>query len=194
MCTGRLSDTIIGWRYACMKMVCSWPLRILSYTCSRQKWLRHANRIVSYSRENRRSLGRISTGNMSPWSLNGDIISYPLFVSAGTGTYPRAASQYHARPKAKRGIAMLSVDKFPYSLKQTRGTNAFHAQTFVIFQNIPAALKSSISLTSASQRQGNWSTVVLAIVTSWMTFLPFNISRDDVKCEIRVYISRLLAN
>ena len=36
-----------------------------------------------------------------------DIISYPLFADADTGIYPHAASQYHARPKAKRGIAML---------------------------------------------------------------------------------------
>ena len=50
-----------------------------------------------------------------------DNISYPLFASADTGIYPHAASQYHARPKAKRGIAMLSVDKFPYPRKQTRG-------------------------------------------------------------------------
>ena len=39
-----------------------------------------------------------------------DIISYLLFVDADTGIYPHAASQYHARPKAKRGIAMLSVN------------------------------------------------------------------------------------
>ena len=50
-----------------------------------------------------------------------DIISYPLFASTDTGIYPHAASQYHARPKAKRGIVMLSVDKFPYPRKQTRG-------------------------------------------------------------------------
>ena len=50
-----------------------------------------------------------------------DNISYPLFADADTGIYPHAASQYHARPKAKRGIAMLSVDKFPYPRKQTRG-------------------------------------------------------------------------
>ena len=48
-------------------------------------------------------------------------ISYPLFADADTGIYPHAALQYHARPKAKRGIAMLSVDKFPYPWKQTRG-------------------------------------------------------------------------
>ena len=36
--------------------------------------------------------------------------------------YPDAASQYHTRPKAKRNIAMLSVDKFPYLQKQARGT------------------------------------------------------------------------
>ena len=49
------------------------------------------------------------------------ITSYPLFASADAGIYPHAASQYHARPKAKRGIAMLRVDKFPYPRKQTRG-------------------------------------------------------------------------
>ena len=35
-------------------------------------------------------------------------MSYPLFSDAETGIYPHAASKYHARPKAKRGIAMLS--------------------------------------------------------------------------------------
>ena len=50
-----------------------------------------------------------------------DTISYPLFADADTGIYPHAASPYRARPKAKRGIAMLSVNKFPYPRKQTRG-------------------------------------------------------------------------
>ena len=52
------------------------------------------------------------------------LISYLLFASADTGVLPYAASQYHARPKAKRGISMISVDKFPYSRKQT-GCNEF---------------------------------------------------------------------
>ena len=38
------------------------------------------------------------------------ITSYSLFADADTGIYPHLASQYHARPKAKRGIAMLRVD------------------------------------------------------------------------------------
>ena len=50
-----------------------------------------------------------------------DIISYPLFADADTGIYPHAASQYHAWPSAARGIAMLSVDTFPYPRKQTKG-------------------------------------------------------------------------
>ena len=50
-----------------------------------------------------------------------DIISYPLFADADTGIYPHAAPRYHARPKAKRGIAVLSVDKFPYPRMQTGG-------------------------------------------------------------------------
>ena len=51
--------------------------------------------------------------------------SYPLFPDADTGIHPHAASQYRARPKTNRGIAMLSVDKVPYPQKQTRG-NEFH--------------------------------------------------------------------
>ena len=49
------------------------------------------------------------------------IISYPFLADADAGIYPLAALQYHARPKVKRCIAMLSVDKFPYPRKQTRG-------------------------------------------------------------------------
>ena len=50
-----------------------------------------------------------------------DIISYPLITDADPKIYADAAGQYHARPKAKRGIAMLSEDKFPHPQKQTRG-------------------------------------------------------------------------
>ena len=48
------------------------------------------------------------------------IISYPLFADVDTGIYPRAALQYHARPQAKRGIAIPIVDKFQYPRQQTR--------------------------------------------------------------------------
>ena len=75
-----------------------------------------------------------------------DIISYPLFADADTGIYPHTALQYHARPKAKRGIAMLSVDKFPYPRNKQGVTNLSHAQTiFVTFWNVSAALKSQLS-------------------------------------------------
>ena len=50
-----------------------------------------------------------------------NIISYPLFADADMGIYPHETSQCHARPKAKRSIAMLSVDKFPYPRKQIKG-------------------------------------------------------------------------
>ena len=50
-----------------------------------------------------------------------DDISYPLFADADAEIHPHAASQYPARPKAKRGTAMLGVDKFPYQRKQTMG-------------------------------------------------------------------------
>ena len=47
------------------------------------------------------------------------IISYHLFADADTGIDPHAASQHHARPKAKCGIVMLSVGKSPYPRMQT---------------------------------------------------------------------------
>ena len=67
---------------------------------------------------------------MSPFfitRLSNHIHTYILLITAcfadtDTGIYPHAASQYNARPKAKRGIAMVSVDKFPYPRKQTRGS------------------------------------------------------------------------
>ena len=49
-----------------------------------------------------------------------NFISYPLFADADIGIYQHAASQYHTRLKAKRSIAMLSVDIFPYMRKQIR--------------------------------------------------------------------------
>ena len=52
-------------------------------------------------------------------------ISYPLFADADTGIYPHAASQYHARPKAKRGITMLSVGKFPLSAEASKGSRIY---------------------------------------------------------------------
>ena len=53
--------------------------------------------------------------------MRSNIISYSLLADADTGMYPHAALQYHSRPKAKRGIVMLSVDKFPYPHQQTKG-------------------------------------------------------------------------
>ena len=51
-------------------------------------------------------------------------MTYPLFADADSGIYPHAALQYHAGPKANRGIVIvnkLSMDKFPDPRKETRG-------------------------------------------------------------------------
>ena len=93
-----------------------------------------------------RKSSQINSSSRLTILLSVDIISYPLFADADTGIYPHAASQNHARPKPKRGIAMLGVDKFPYPRKQTRVTNLSHDQTiFVTFWNVSAALKSQLS-------------------------------------------------
>ena len=137
------------------------------------------------------------------------LVSYLLFASADTRIYPHAASQYHARPKAKRGIAMLSVDKFTYPGKQTRGNKFIPwsndvrhiLKCFRSFKTpaIPFILsKSSYKLSFARWHRsdkkvdGGRDGRMIAIVTSSMSFLSLYIS-----CwwrQMYIYISRLLAN
>ena len=120
-----------------------------------------------------------------------NIISYHLFADPDTGIYPHAASQYHVQPNAKRGIAMLSVDKFPYPRKQTRCNEYIPCSNdvcqilkcFRSFKNSDTPFiwpKSSYkqSCSIASQRQRKLTAVVIAIiVTSSMSFLSHYISR-----------------
>ena len=47
------------------------------------------------------------------------IINYTFFDDTVTGIYRHAAPRYHARPKAKHGLTVLSVDEVPYSRQQT---------------------------------------------------------------------------
>ena len=145
-------------------------------------------------------------------------ISYPLFASADTGIYPHAASQYHARPKAKRGIAMvssakrgiamLSVDKFPYPRKQTRGNEfipcsnnicdilkRFHSFKIPAITLIwpKSSYKHSVTRSYRSGKEsGRWSESPLWR-HQWRSFV-FISHADDVKREIRLHISRLLTN
>ena len=136
------------------------------------------------------------------------IISYPLFADADTGIYPHAASQYHARPKAKRGIVMLSVAEFPYQRKQTRGNEFIPCsdnicdilKRFRSFK-IPAitliwpkwSYKHSITRSYRSGKEsGRWSESPLWR-HQWRSFV-FISHADDVKREIRLHIPRLLTN
>ena len=137
-----------------------------------------------------------------------DIISYPLFADADTGIYPHAALQYHARPKAKRGIAMLSVDKFPYPRKQTRGNEfipcwnnicdilkrfrSFKIPTItLIWPKSP--YKHSVTRPYRSGRDSGRRSESPLWRHQWRSFV-FISHADDVKREIQLHISRLLTN
>ena len=137
-----------------------------------------------------------------------DIISYPLFADADTGIYPHAASQYHARPKAKRGIAMLSVDKFPYPRKQTRGNEFIPCSNNICdilkrFRSfkIPAIIliwskssyKHSVTRSYRSGKESGRRSESPLWRHQWRSFV-FISHADDVKREIRLHISRLLTN
>ena len=136
------------------------------------------------------------------------IISYPLFADADTRIYPHAALQYHAGPKAKRGIAMLSVDKFPYPRKQTRGNE------FILCSNnicdilkrfrsfkIPAITliwakspyKHSVTRSNRSGKESGRRSESPLWRHQWRSFV-FISHADDIKHEIRLHISRLLTN
>ena len=135
-------------------------------------------------------------------------ISYPLFVSADTVIYPHAASQYHARPKAKRGIAMLSVDKFPYPRKQTRGNEfipcsnnvcdilkLFHSFKIPVISLIwsKSPYKHSVTWSYRSGKESGRRSDLPLWRHQWRSFV-FISHADDVKHEIRLYILRLLTN
>ena len=137
-----------------------------------------------------------------------NIISYPLFADADTGIYPHAASQYHARPKAKRGIVMLSVDKFPYPRQQTRGNEFIPCSNNICdilkrFRNfkIPAitliwpksSYKHSVTRSYRSGKESGRRSESPLWRHQWRSFV-FISHADDVKREIRLHISRLLTN
>ena len=113
------------------------------------------------------------------------VFIYPCFADVDMGIYPHAASQYHARPKANRGIAILSVDKFLYPRKHTRGNEFIpclsHSKTLTPHSPIAAARK----VDRGRDRQCDVINDVPSLFLS---------HADDVKREIRVYISRLWAN
>ena len=135
-------------------------------------------------------------------------ISYPLFADADTGIYPHAASQYHARPKAKRGIAMLSVDKFPYPRKQTGGNEFIPCSTNICdilkrFRSfkIPvitliwpkSSYKHSVTRSYRSGKESGRRSESPLWRHQWRSFV-FISHTDDVKREIRLHIIRLLTN
>ena len=135
-------------------------------------------------------------------------ISYPFFADADTGIYPHAASQYHARPKAKRGIAMLSVDKFPYPRKQTRGNEFIPCSNNIcdILKRlrsfkIPAitliwpksSYKHSVTRSYRSGKESGRRSESPLWRHQWRSFVFISYA-DDVKREIRLHISRLLTN
>ena len=140
-------------------------------------------------------------------SISGNI-SYPLFADADTGIYPHAALQYHALPKAKRGIAMLSVDKFPYLRKQTRDNKFIPwsnsicdiLKSFRSFK-IPAITliwpksphKHSVTRSYRSGKESGRRSESPFWRHRWRSF-AFISHADDVKREIRLHISRLLTN
>ena len=135
-------------------------------------------------------------------------ISYPLFADADTGIYPHLASQYHARPKAKRGIAMLSVDKFPYPQKQTGGNEfipcsnnicdilkrfrSFKIPTITLIWP-KSSYKHSVTRSYRSGKESGRRSESPLWRHQSRSFV-FISHADDVKREIRLHISRLLTN
>ena len=140
------------------------------------------------------------------WPTN--TISYPLFADVNTWIYPHAGSQYHPRPKAKRGIAMLSVDKFPYPRTQTRGNefipcskNIWHILKRLRSFKIPgipliwpkSPHKHSVIRSYRSGKESERRSESPFWPHQWHSFV-FISNADDVKREIRFYITRLLTN
>ena len=164
--------------------------------------------IADPRKQNTLLLGNYTTDGRTISHHDGDIISYPLFTDADTRIYPHAASQYHARPKAKRGIAMISVDKFPYPWKQTRGNefipcssnicdilkrfHSFKIQAITLLWP-KSPYKYSVTRPYRSGKEsGRWSESPLWH-HQWHSFV-FISPADDANRAIRLNIPRLLIN
>ena len=132
----------------------------------------------------------------------------PCLLTRDTGIYPHAASQYHSRPKAKRGMAMLSVDKFPYPRKQTRGNEFIPCSNNICdilkrFRSfkIPAitwiwpksSYKHSVTRSYRTGKESGRRSESPLWRHQRRSFV-FTSHADDVKREIRLHISRLLTN
>ena len=137
-----------------------------------------------------------------------NIISYPLFADADTGIYPHAASQHYARLKAKRGIVLLSVDKFLYSHQQTRGNEFIPCLNDVC--QIPKRFRSfKISDTPLTWPKSSYKHSVARLHRcgkesgrrSWSSLwrhqwrsLIIITHADDIKCEIRFLLYFTVVN
>ena len=123
-------------------------------------------------------------------------ISYPLFADADTGIYPHAASQYHARPKAKRGIAMLRGNEFiPCSNNIYDILNRFRSFKISAITLIwpKSPYKHSVTRSYRSGKENGRQSESPLWRHQWRSFV-FISHADDVKREIRLHILRLLTN
>ena len=110
--------------------------------------------------------------------------------------------------RPKRCIAMLSVDKFPYPRKQTRGNGFIPCSNNICdilkrFRSfkIPAitliwpksSYKHSVTRSYRSGKESGRRSELPLWRHQWRSFV-FISHADDVKREIRLHISRLLTN
>ena len=198
------------------KKICSFVCKSLAIC---QVWIEETKRtsclflcvpVMTHLHGNAQEITHCDARQNRRWSSpqSYDIIRYPLFADADTGIYPHAASQYHARPKAKRGITMLSVDKFPYPRKQTRGNEFIPClnnicDTLKRFRSfkIPAitliwpksSYKHRVTRSYRSGKESGRRSESPLWRHQWRSFV-FISHADDVKREIRLHISRLLTN
>ena len=138
----------------------------------------------------------------------GILLVTPCLLPRIQELYPHAASPCHVWPKAKHGIAMLSVDKFPYPRKQTRGNEFIpcsnnicdilkHFRSFkipaitLIWSKSP--YKHIVTRSYRSGKESGRQSELPLRHHQWRS-LVFISHTDNVKPEIRLYISRLLTN
>ena len=177
---------------------------------SQDRLLHGHNRLVNWTPCSRMRESKLKTRGYlhGVYGQRQNFISYTLFADADTGIYPHAASQYHARPKAKRGIAMLSGDKFTYPRKQPRGNEFIPCSNNICdilkrFRSfkIPAITliwpkspyKHSVTRSYRSGKESRRRSESPLWRHHWRSFV-FISHADDVKREIRLHISRLLTN
>ena len=111
-----------------------------------------------------------SNNGLSIWQfVSMYVIHQHLFLGAGTGIYPYAATQLYTRLKGNHGIVVLSGHEFPYPPSQLGITNLSLDETFWLIYWLKSRWNCCLKLIMLTQKIRRNDRSLIPVVTSDIT-------------------------